>query len=185
MISHFHCMMMFHDNKAALISAERSGENTRETNRCCKHHLHKSTFNDMFTSQRIDLFECIYLPRGNLIGIERLCCESRSQESSLPDWQTHRSTRHLHKMRKHCRMSMKLAREVDTWGRTSSRLMSTRETTVKTTSLFKSRLLQQTAPVQSKYRYVCVRTNIHPVFIDKFTLIFYPIKCNLHKVKEP
>lgn len=88
MISPFHCMMMFHDNKAALISAERSGENTRETNRCCKHHLHKSTFNNMFTSQRIDLFECIYLPRGNLIGIERLCCESRSQESSLPDWQT-------------------------------------------------------------------------------------------------
>lgn len=34
----------------------------------------------MFTSRRIDLFKCIYLPRGDLIGIERLCSERVAAE---------------------------------------------------------------------------------------------------------
>lgn len=37
----------------------------------------------MFTSQRIDLFECIYLPRANLIGIERLCSEESQPREQL------------------------------------------------------------------------------------------------------
>lgn len=82
--------MIIPDNKAAVASAERSGESATESPMLVNSICTKRPLTTCFASERIDVFECIYSPRGNLIEIERL-----RPDNSWPDSQTTRFTQKI------------------------------------------------------------------------------------------